>query len=115
MPEVKSEPFVDRENKLPLGHGLANCVGNRVGCKNSPLLMATWAEATLPTGKGDEHFIVTIFATNSGKAKVEIAAGEKFADHFTNDRSPKAVAILKRLFVSSLELGEMTLDEFVEG
>jgi hypothetical protein len=86
--EVKPEPFGDREDKLPMGHRLADRVGNRVDCKNSPLLMATWAEAALTATEGNEHLMVTIFATNSGKAEVEIAAGEKLADHFTNDRSP---------------------------
>jgi hypothetical protein len=57
--------------------------------------MATWAEAALPATEGDEHFIVAIFATNTGKAEVEIAVGEKPADYLANDRSPMAVAILK--------------------
>ncbi len=38
------------------------------------LLMATWAEAALPATERDEHLMVTIFATNTGKAEVEIAA-----------------------------------------
>ena len=88
MSEVKPEPFGDREDKLPMGHSLADRVGNRFGCQQSPLLMATWAEAALPATERDEHLMVTIFATNTGKAEVEIAAGEKLADHFANDRAP---------------------------
>ena len=88
MSEVKPEPFGDREDQLPVGHGLADCVSDGIGGKNSPLLMAIWAEAALPASERDEHLMVTIFATNSGKAEVEIAAGEKLADNFTNDRPP---------------------------
>ena len=88
MAEVDAEPLRNREDKLPVRYGHANRVGDRVGCQQSPLLMATWAEATLPAGEGDEHLMVAIFATNTGKAEVEIAAGEKLADHFANDRAP---------------------------
>jgi hypothetical protein len=112
---VKPEPFGDRENNLPMGHPLADRVGKRVGCKNSPLLIATWAEAALPAGEGDEHLMVTNFATNSGKAEVEVTASEEFAYHLANDRSPMTVAILIMLSVNSLELRKMALDEFVEG
>ena len=88
MPEEYTEPLGDREDQLPVGHGLADCVSDGIGGKNSPLLMATWAEAALPATERDEHFMVTILATNSGKAEVEIAAREKLADNFTNDRPP---------------------------
>ena len=57
--------------------------------------MATWAEAALPAGEGDEHLMVAILAADPGKAEVEIAASEEFSDHLANDRPPKAVAILK--------------------
>jgi hypothetical protein len=77
--------------------------------------MATWAEAALPAGEGDEHLMVTIFATNSSKAEVEVTASEEFAYNLANDRSPMTVAILIMLSVNSLELRKMALDEFVEG
>ena len=36
----------------------------------------------------DEHLMVAILAADPGKAKVEIAAAEKFADQFAHDRAP---------------------------
>ena len=89
---------------------MADRLGNRVGCQQSPLLMATGAEAPLPATKGNEHFMVAVVAADPGKAKVEIAAGEEFSDHLADDRPPRAVAISIALLVGSLELGKMALD-----
>jgi hypothetical protein len=109
---VKPESFGDRENKLPMGHRLADRVGNRVGCKNSPLLMATWAEAALTATEGDEHLMVTIFATNSGKAEVEVTASEEFAYHLATThgeprrRSPSSQCNGPLVFCTHLPGGE---------
>ena len=68
--------------------------------------MATGAETSLPTGEGNEHLMEAVVAANSGKPIVQVAAGEKSTDHFSDDWAPGAAAVLIALVVGSLELGE---------
>ena len=62
--------FVDAlDQHSPCGEGTGTwavtCGPLCVGSKNGPLLMATWAEAALPAGEGDEHLMVAILAADN--------------------------------------------------
>ena len=112
--EVDTEPFGDRQDNLSVRHSRADGVCNRVSRKQRALLMATGAETSLPAGEGNEHLMEAVVAANSGKPIVQVAAGEKSTDHFSDDWAPGAVAVLIALVVGSLKLGEVAFDEPVE-
>ena len=72
-------------------------------------MMATGAETSLPTREWNESRragMEAVVAANSGKPIVQVAAGEKSTDHFSDDWAPGAAAVLIALVVGSLELGE---------
>jgi len=86
--EDQAEPFGDGEDQLPVGNGLADGVGNRVGGQQGAFLMATGAQAALAAGEGDEHLVPAVRAADAGEAEVQVAAAEELAGDVADDRPP---------------------------
>ena len=76
--------------------------------------MATGAETSLPAGEGNEHLMEAAVAANSGKPIVQVAAGEKSTDHFSDDWAPGVVVVLIAMVVGSVKLREVAFDQPVE-
>ena len=68
----------------------------------------------MPAGEGDKHFVPARGAADTGKAEVEVAAREEPADDLTDDRAPRAVALLITLVVGPFEFAIVALHELVE-
>ena len=89
----------------------ADFFGNVDGRQQGPFLVARWAGAALFTRVGDEHLVVAVWATNSGKTFLQISALEKGCNRPLDDRTPVAVLGLKSLVVDLLESVKMLVDQ----
>jgi hypothetical protein len=111
---VDPQAFGDGEDELPVGNGRADGVGDTVSGQQGPLLVATWAEATLTTGEGDEHFVTAVGAADAGKAQMGIAAAEQSAGNLADDRPPRSVTPRVTAGIDPLELGQIALDGTIQ-
>ena len=80
-------------------------------CHKRAFLVARWAGASLLAGEGNEHFMFTVRATNSGKAFMQIATLEIGCHRLLDDRSPVAVLGLVPLVVNVLKRVKMLIDQ----
>jgi hypothetical protein len=69
--------------------------------------MATWTEAALLTGEGDEHLVAAVGTTDAGEAVVQIAAAEKSTGHVAYDRTPRNVLVGVTPGIRPLERGQV--------
>ena len=75
QPDQVAGQFAQRDDELPVASGLADGVGNRVGCQQGAFLMATGAQAALAAGEGDEHLVAAVRVADAGEAKVPADTG----------------------------------------
>jgi len=103
---VDTKTLGDRKDKLPVGHGGANAMGNAVGYQQGAFLMATRAETPLTTTEGNEHtIVVTVVAADVGESEVQVATAKKFASHLTGNGPPADVALLVTLAIGAFDSG----------
>ena len=76
--------------------------------------MATWTEAALLAGEGDEHLVAAVGATDARETEVQIAAAKESAGHVTDTRTPRAVAAGVAFVVGPREIAEVNLDGLVQ-
>ena len=69
------------------------------------------SDGRLLAGEGNEHFMFTVRATNSGKAFMQIATLEIGCHRLLDDRSPVAVLGLVPLVVNLLKRVKMLVDQ----
>jgi hypothetical protein len=114
MATVDPQPLGDRKDELPMRDRGADGLCNRLGGEQSAFLMATWTEATLLAGEGDEHLVAAVGATDACEAEVQIAAAMESLGHVADDRRPWAVAPGVVLVVGPLQLGQVTFDGLIQ-
>ena len=112
--KVNAEPFGNGNNQLPMGHGGADHVRDRVGGQQRAFLMTTGTQTTLVTGERDEHLVGAVAAADAGKTKVQIPAVEELARHFADDGPPIAIAPLVTVVVSALKFEQVLLDDLAQ-
>ena len=73
---VNSQTLGDGKNHLSVRNGKTNIFGDVDASQQRAFLVTRWAGASLLARIGDEHFMFTVRATNSGKAFMQIATLE---------------------------------------
>ncbi len=107
---VNSQTLGDGKNHLSVRNGKTNIFGDVDACHKGAFLVAGWAGASLFAGEGNEHFMLTVRATNSGKAFMQIATLEIGCYRLLDDRSPVAILGLVPLVVNLLKRVKMLVD-----
>jgi hypothetical protein len=107
---VNSQTLGDGKNHLSVRNGKTNIFGDVDACHKGAFLVAGWAGASLFAGEGNEHFMFTVRATNSGKAFMQIATLEIGCYRLLDDRSPVAILGLVPLVVNLLKRVKMLVD-----
>jgi len=105
VPEVNPEHFGDGEDILTVRDREENLTEDELSKEEDLFLVTGGTEVSALTGKGNQKFFATRWATCFGEAPGQVAAVDELVDYVFNDRSKVSVCSLIRLNV---------LDEVVE-
>jgi hypothetical protein len=78
--EDAAEHLGDGEDELAVGDFVADCVGDPLANGAGAALVAGGAEVSALAGEGEEAFVATIGALETGEARGEVAAAEEGLD-----------------------------------
>ena len=59
--------------------------------------MVAWTESAVPSGKGEQIFMVAVWAEDSGKPLLEVSAFMEGPNYIVNDRPVKAIVPFKNV------------------
>jgi hypothetical protein len=95
---------------MPMGNLLEDVHAQPFPEFHHALLMAGGAEVTALAGEGEQVFMAAVFAFDTGKAVVQIAAIEIAVNHLLDVRPPEAVMLGKMIIINLNERFKTVLD-----
>ena len=111
-----SKQLGDGKHHLTMGDIGQNFSGQPVSESGHSFGMARGAKVSTMARKRQDHLMAAlrVFTADAGESMAQVAAVKESIGHFTEDRSPEAVALGKAIVIHPLELIEVVFDQPIQ-